>query len=178
MTKQLDETSNDRKNSRFWPKWFQSRNWEGRHPQNDQILKRPRKSTYLIPPELPWKFQQKIFTTKKIRIGNMLGGKSRLPPTYAWLWIRALTSPCHELQIRGQIYHKIDNWNNIANRKVVETRVFDETVGFRIVWLDCDLSAHLGRSVGWRLSRLLSGMPVIELQNPSDETINRGWLIW
>ena len=88
MTKQLDETSNDRKFSGFGQNDFTvSRNWGGRHPQNDQILKRPRKSTYLIPPELPWNFQQKIFTTKKIRIGNMLGG-SRLPPpsplTHGW----------------------------------------------------------------------------------------------
>ena len=80
MTKQRDETSNVRKISGFGQNDFTvSRNWGGRHPQNDQILKRPRKSTYLIPPKLPWKFQQKIFTTKNVRAKNMMGGSALSP---------------------------------------------------------------------------------------------------
>ena len=79
--------------SRFWSRfeWSCGKS-DLKVGENDQILKRPRKSTYLIPPKLPWKFQQKIFTTKKIRAENILGQELRSScPTYAWLWIRALS---------------------------------------------------------------------------------------
>ena len=97
MTNQSDKTSNDRKFSGFGQNDFTvSRNWGGRHPQNDQILKRPRKSTSLILLVISWKFGEKILREKKVMSKNMMGRESALSrPNPLWMGYRTLSVKSH-----------------------------------------------------------------------------------
>ena len=85
MTNQRDKTSNDRKFSGFGQNDFTvSRNWGGRHPQNVQILKRPRKSTSLILLMISWNFGEKI-EREESYVQEHDGGELHFPPIlYEW----------------------------------------------------------------------------------------------